>query len=102
MPIGEVTIPAGLAPGQSVPYQTSVQLPSTPVPDVSSTGGTLYITAVVNPTRTVAESNYQNNEDLGPPYDTAPVLIQAPTPADLVGTTFAVTPATRPGAARSR
>ncbi len=27
VPIGEVTIPAGLAPGQIVPYQTSVQLP---------------------------------------------------------------------------
>ena len=45
-----MTIPAGLAPGQSVPYQTSIQIPSTPVPDVSSTGGTLYIAAWVNPT----------------------------------------------------
>ena len=45
----EVQIPAGLAAGEAVPYQTSVVIPSTPVPDVSSSGGTLYITAVVNP-----------------------------------------------------
>ena len=50
----------------------SVTLPTTPIPDVSSTGGTLYITVVVNPTKTVTESNYHNDEDLGPPYDTAP------------------------------
>ncbi len=92
--IGQVMIPAGLTPGQSVPYQTTVQLPSTPIPYVSSSGGTLFITAVVNPTRTVAESNYKNDEDVGPPYDAAPILIQAPIPADLVGTTFAVTPTT--------
>ena len=48
--IGQVMIPAGLAPGQTIPYQTSVNLPSTPIPDVSSSGGTLYIAAVVNPT----------------------------------------------------
>jgi len=90
--IGQVMIPAGLVPGQSIPYQTSVNLPSTPVPDVSSTGGTLYIAAVVNPTRTVAESNYHNNEDIGPPHDVAPILIQPPAPSDLAGTTLAVTP----------
>jgi len=94
VPIGQVMIPAGLVPGQSIPYQTSVDLPSTPLPEVSSSGGTLYITAVVNPTRTVAESNYKNDLDVGPPYDAAPLLIQPPIPANLVGTTFAVTPAT--------
>ena len=40
----------------------------------------------------VPESNYHNNEDLGPPYDTDAVLIQPPTPANLVGTTLVVTP----------
>ena len=49
VPIGDVQIPAGLAAGEAVPYQTSVVIPSTPVPDVSSSGGTLYIDAVVNP-----------------------------------------------------
>jgi len=87
-----VTVPAGLVPGQSIPYQTSVNLPSTPIPDVSSAGGTVYVAAVVNPTRTVAESNYHNNEDIGPPHDAAPILIEAPLPANLEGTTFAVTP----------
>jgi len=92
VPLAEVEIPAGLAPGASVPYDSSVTLPATPIPNVSSSGGTLYITVAVNPGHTVAESNYHNNEDLGPPYDTAPVLIEAATPASLVGTTLAVTP----------
>jgi hypothetical protein len=92
VPIGEVQIPAGVAPGEAVPYQTSVTIPTTPVPDVSSAGGTLYITAAVDPGHTIPESNYHNNEDLGPPYDTDAVLIQAPVPANLVGTTLVVTP----------
>jgi hypothetical protein len=92
VPIGEVQIPAGVAPGEAVPYQTSVTIPTTPVPDVSSAGGTLYITVAVDPGHTIPESNYHNNEDLGPPYDTDAVLIQAPVPANLVGTTLVVTP----------
>jgi hypothetical protein len=92
VPVGYVQIPAGLAAGQAVPYQTSVVIPSTPVPDVSSSGGTLYITTVVNSTRTVTEGNYHNDEDLGPPYDTDAVLIDPATPADLVGTTLVVNP----------
>jgi subtilase family serine protease len=93
VPIAQVEIPAGLAAGASIPYQTSMQLPATPVPFVSSTGGTLYITASVDPAKTVTESNYRNNSDLGPPYDTAALTIVAPKPANLLGTTFAVSPA---------
>src|SRR5947207_2377530 len=37
VPIGEATIPAAVAAGQTVPYQTSVTLPTTPIPHVSST-----------------------------------------------------------------
>lgn len=92
VPIGQVTIPAGIAPGQTVDYQTPVTLPSTPVPDVSSNSGTLYVAAWVNPNNTIAESNTRNNRDLGPPYDAAPILIQPPQPANLVGTTLAVNP----------
>jgi hypothetical protein len=92
VPIGSVTIPAGLSAGQSAAYETSITLPATPVPNVSSNGGTVHIDAVVDPNHAVAETNYRNNEDLGPPYDSAPVLIQAPTPAQVVGTTLAVTP----------
>jgi CARDB len=95
VPIGQVTIPAGLAPGQWVPYQTPVTLPSSPVPDVSSNGGTLYVSAWVNPDRTITESNFRNDRDLGPPYDTAAVSIQPPAASNLVGTTLAVsTPTT--------
>jgi CARDB len=92
VPLALVSIPAGLAPGQSVPYDTSVTLPSSPIPNVSSNGGTVYVNAVVNAAHAVAESNYHNNEDLGPPYDSVAELIQAPIPASLVGTTLAVTP----------
>ncbi len=95
VPIGQVTIPAGLAPGQSVPYQTPVTIPANPIPDVNGNGGTLYIAAWVNPGQVVPESNYHNDRDLGPPHDAAPVLIAAPKPSDLVGTTLAVnTPTT--------
>jgi hypothetical protein len=92
VPIGAVTIAPGLAAGQSALYNTSVTLPATPIPYVASSGGTVYITAWVNPKKAVAESNYRNNKDIGPPHDAAPVLIAAPAPADLVGTTLAVTP----------
>lgn len=92
VPLAIVTIPSGIGPGQSVPYDTSVTLPSSPIPNVSSNGGTLYVNAVVNPAHTLVESNYHNNEDLGPPYDSVAELIQAPTPASLVGTTLAVSP----------
>jgi hypothetical protein len=92
VPIGEVQIPAGLAPGAAIPYQTSVTIPSTPIPNVNSAGGTLYINAVVDPGHTLPESNYHNNEDLGPPYDTDAVSIQAPIPSSLVGTTLVVSP----------
>jgi hypothetical protein len=92
VPIGSATIPAGLGPGQSAVYETSVTIPATPIPEVSSTGGTLHIDAVVNPSHTVQESNYRNNEDLGPPYDSAPILIEPQSPPELVATTLAVTP----------
>ncbi len=98
VPLGQVTIPAGLAPGQTVPYNTTVSIPSTPIPDVNGNGGTLYVTAWVNPGRTIAESNYRNDRNVGPPYDAAPVVIQSPQPPDLVGTTLAVsTPTTNWG-----
>jgi hypothetical protein len=94
VPIGYVTIPAGLAAGQTAAYESSLNLPSSPIPDVSSNGGTVHINAVINPDHAIKESNYRNNEDLGPPYDSVPVMIQAPYPAELVGTTFAVSPTT--------
>ena len=92
-----MTIPAGLAPGQSIPYQTSVTLPATPIPDVSSTGGTLYISAWVNPGHTVPESNYHNNRDLGPPVRHGRRLDPGRRrPSNLVGTTLVVIDADDP------
>ncbi len=84
--------PPAWPPARPSPYQTSVTLPATPIPNVSSTGGTVHISAWVNPGETIPESNYRNDRDLGPPHDSAGLYIEAPKPADLVGTTFAVTP----------
>jgi hypothetical protein len=92
VPIGQVTIPAGLGPGATVPYNTTVTLPSTPIPSVGSASGQLFIVTDVNPAKTVTESNYRNDVDLGPPYDTVGMLITPPAPANLVGTTLAVSP----------
>ena len=49
--IGDVTIPAGIAklPGQSVPFSTTVKLPSTPLPGVSNFNGVVYIDEKVDP-----------------------------------------------------
>ena len=102
VPVGEVTIPAGLAPGQTVPYETSIQLPATAIPDVSSNGGTLYIAAWVNPGRIIAESNYRNDRDLGPPYDSAPISIQRRNLPIWSGRPWRSPRPIPPGAARSR
>jgi hypothetical protein len=59
VPVGTVTIPAGLA-------------------------------AWVNPQKTITESNYRNDKDLGVPYAAAELVIEAPNPASLSSTTLAV------------
>ncbi len=95
VPVATVTIPAGLQPGEIVPYNTTFAIPQTPIPGINGNTGTIYVAAWINPNRTVAESNYRNDRDIGPPYDVAPIIIQPPQPADLVGTTLAVdTPTT--------
>ena len=38
VPLGEVTIPAGLQPGQSVPFDQVFTLPQTPIPGYSGSG----------------------------------------------------------------
>jgi hypothetical protein len=77
--LGEVTIPAGLAPGQSAPYTTTVKLPSSPVAGMSY-NGVVHINVKVDPERVVPESNYHNQSGLGPGYDESAVQISpAPT-----------------------
>ena len=83
MLLGEVTIPAGLAPGQSAPFTTTVKLPSSPLPGMSA-NGVVHINLKVDPQHVVPESNEHNQSGLGPGYDEAGVQITPQQPAKLV------------------
>ncbi len=87
--LGEVTIPAGLAPGQSAPFSTTVKLPASPLPGMSP-NGVVHINLKVDPERVVAESNIRNQSGLGPGYDEAAVQITPPQPANLVSKSIGV------------
>ena len=81
--LGEVTIPAGLAPGQSAPYSTIVDLPNSPVAGMSY-NGEVHINVKIDPQRQVPESNYHNQSGLGPGYDESAVQITPEQPANLI------------------
>ncbi|MGZ3303310.1 MAG: CARDB domain-containing protein [Isosphaeraceae bacterium] len=89
--LGEVTIPAGLAPGQSAPFTTTVKLPSSPLPGMSP-NGIVHINMKIDPQHVVPESNHRNQSGLGPGYDEAGVQITPPQPANLVNTALGVYP----------
>jgi hypothetical protein len=89
--IGEVTIPAGLAPGQSVPFNTTVNLPKSPLPGMSP-NGVVFIDLKVDPQNAVRESNKRNNSGLGLGYDESPVQITPHQPAHVVATSIGITP----------
>jgi CARDB len=94
VPIGDVTIPAGLLPGQTVPFDTTVKLPATPIPGVSKTG-IVYVDMKIDPTQSVPESNRRTNSGLGIPYESSYIAITANQPSNLQGSTLAVsTPTT--------
>ena len=56
--VGDVTIPAGLAPGESVPFTTTVKLPASPVPGVGP-NGVVTLALKVDPEGQVKETNQQ-------------------------------------------
>ena len=89
--LGEVTIPAGLGPGQSAPFTTTVKLPSSPLPGMSP-NGIVHINMKIDPQHVVAESNNRNQSGLGPGYDEAGVQITPPQPAHLVNTAIGLYP----------
>ena len=89
--LGEVTIPAGLAPGQSAPFTTTVKLPSSPLPGMSP-NGIVHINMKIDPQHVVHESNDRNQSGLGPGYDEAGVQITPPQPANLVNTSIGINP----------
>ena len=89
VPIGDVTIPAGLLPGQSVPFNTSVKLPATPLPGVSNTG-IVYVDMKIDPTGAVPQSNRRTDSGLGVPYESSYITITPNQPSSLQGSTLAV------------
>ena len=89
--IGEVTIPAGLAPGQSVPFNTTVRLPKSPLPEMSP-NGVVFINLKVDPQHAVPENNKRNNSRLGLGYDESPVQITPHQPAHVVVSSIGITP----------
>ncbi len=87
--IGDVTIPAGIAPGQSVPFSTTVKLPSTPIPGVSASG-VVYIDEKIDPNQVVPETNRGPNSGVGIPYESSYIVITPDQPSNLMGSTLAV------------
>ncbi|MBV8675667.1 MAG: hypothetical protein JO355_00700 [Planctomycetaceae bacterium] len=93
VPLGEVTIPAGLQPGQSVPYDQVFTLPQTPIPGYSGSGsGTIYIETWIDPEGIVPDSNPNNLYGLGQGYDTSVVTITPHQPSQLIGASLGVYP----------
>jgi hypothetical protein len=92
--IDEFSMPGGLAPGQSASFDRKIALPSSPIPGFGTTTGAVFVGLWVNPKRKVRETNYHNDEDLGPPYDTSPIAITPQQPALLTGTSLTVNPNT--------
>ena len=89
VPIGDVTIPAGLLPGQSVPFNTTVKLPTTPIPGVSKTG-VVYVDMKIDPSQSVPQSNRRTDAGLGIPYESSYIVITPNQPSSLLGSTLAV------------
>ena len=87
--VGDVTIPAGIMPGQSVPFDTTVKLPSTPIPG-SNKSGIVYVDMKIDPAQSVPESNRRTNSGLGIPYESSYIVITPNQPSNLQGSTLAV------------
>ncbi|OJW18723.1 MAG: hypothetical protein BGO49_23685 [Planctomycetales bacterium 71-10] len=90
--LGEVTIPDGLAAGQSVPFTATVRLPANPVPGMGSSG-LLHLSLKVDSQKQVAEANERNNSGVGPGYDQSVVSIAPTQPAQLIATSVGTYPA---------
>ena len=88
--IGEATIPAGLAPGAKATFNQAVVLPTTSIP--TNAAGQIYIATAIDPEKTLSEGSTANNSGVGVGVDSTPVTIASHGPAQLVGSSFSVTP----------
>jgi hypothetical protein len=91
VPLGSVTIPAGLAASQSTSFDQVFTLPPTAVPNYTS-GDPIYITMWVDRDKSVPESNFSNNFGVGQGYDVSPVTITQTQPSDLIGSSIGISP----------
>jgi hypothetical protein len=89
--IGEATIPAGLQPGQTAPFDQVVNLPGTPLAGLDRSG-TIYVAIRVDPEGVVNAADAQNSNALGQGYDTSVVTITPHQSAALVGASLGVYP----------
>jgi hypothetical protein len=92
--LGQVVVPAGLAPGAVYNFNQSVPLPPSTASSSNAASQTIYIALDVDPTNTVGESSMTDKTDRGIGLDTSVLVASQVMPANLVGTAFSVTPIT--------
>ena len=89
--LGTVTVNAGLAPGATQPFSTTVALPPSPLSGMGM-NSQLFIDMDIDPQNLVAESNKGNNQGQGLGLDESIVSITPQPVANLIGTAFTVAP----------
>jgi hypothetical protein len=90
--LGQVEVPAGLAPGSSYNFNQVVALPPSTTTASTAATSTIYITLQVDPYNSVKEANLADKEGRGIGLDTSPIVVTQVMPADLIGTAFSVSP----------
>jgi hypothetical protein len=91
VPLGVITIPAGLGPQQTSNFDQNFTLPATAIPNYSSSNP-IYIDLFVNPNKAVTESKYKNDEGVGQGFDSSPIVIVPEEPSLLVGSSLSINP----------
>jgi hypothetical protein len=90
--LGQVVVPAGLAPGAVYNFNQPVPLPPSTGYSGTSASQTIYIALNVDPSNTVGESSMADKDDRGIGIDTSVVVATQVMPANLIGTAFSITP----------
>jgi hypothetical protein len=89
--LGTITLPAGLAPGQSTRFDQTLSLPPAPIADLG-TSPSFYVGLVVDPLNSEGEANLQDKSGLGQGFDTSMITITPHLPPNLVASQFSVDP----------
>ena len=89
--LGEVTVPAGLQPGQTAIYDQTLSLPSKPITGFDATKS-LYIVGKIDPAKTIQEGTSPSLQAAGQGLDVSSVTIVPHQPSDLVSTFLSASP----------